>query len=131
MGQSVNYGQVRKEIADIFNRDDIDDAIGKAVQSTHVELVEVVGNLSSLIDDADTNALLLYQPAYYVYGGAMRVAAYMSDTEMMARYTALFTPMLTDLYMGAFQCEFPPNVFGYRPVYNAVSNSVTWPPVLP
>lgn len=134
MAQSVNYGQLKAEIADIFNRTDLNDPngtdiIGKAVQSLHVELVEVVGDLNMLTDDASTNALLLYQPAIYVYGSCVRVAAYMSDESMMARYTALFDPMFTDLYSGGFQEQFVVSSMGYRPY---IANGITYlPPVLP
>ena len=100
-----NYAQLKAAVANIINRDDLSEEMDQFYQTVHTELTEIVGPLDLMVDDGDTNALMLYQPTYYTYGMVMHAAAFIGDDPMLNRYSLLYLPMISDLQMGAYQHE--------------------------
>lgn len=91
------YGDLKTAVADYAKRRDIDARIPDFIQSTHVLLTEYVGALTPLVLDADTNALLQYDPQVYLWGSLHQAGLYLRDDDLMSYYGAKFQARLDDM----------------------------------
>lgn len=94
-----NYGELKASVANYANRTDLDDVIPDFIAEAHVRLVEYAGQLTPMVNDEDTNALMAYDPHCYLWGALHEAGVYLADDKMMSIYGAKFDAKLADLAM--------------------------------
>lgn len=97
-----NYGQLKTSVAKYSNRTNIDDVVPDFILAAHLRLVEVVGALTAMSEDTDTNAFFDYDPNTYLWGALAEAGLYLKDEELMSYYGAKFQTRLDDLAMTGF-----------------------------
>jgi hypothetical protein len=80
------YGDLQSAVADYANRQDLANQIPDFINKVHIELQEIVGPLTPLVNASDTNALLSYDPYVYLHGALVQAAQYLKDTDLLNLY---------------------------------------------
>lgn len=98
-----NKGELKAIVKSYINRDDPDSigSIDQFIATCHNDLDEAVGPLNEMIDDTDSNSLLLYASgSYYIYGTIVEYARFNADEGLMQNYEPRWNEMLSNLYIG-------------------------------
>lgn len=98
----ANYGELKAAVADWGKRSDVSDEIELFIRAAHIKIVETVGKLDALQDDADTNNLLNYNPFTYLYGALAQMYLFVKDEEQRQINEGLFQQHLTDYMLSGF-----------------------------
>lgn len=93
----TNYGELKTAVADALKRRDLVEQIPLFIDKVHIEVGESGGALDDLSDDADTNALLIYNPYVYLYGAVAEGADFIRDEGSLQVYRVKYDALLQDI----------------------------------